>query len=986
VARILATGKVRLSIASTGLRREIQAAIKEAATGVREKIRIDIDVQDMTRQVDRAARDTRARIRVDVDDVHLRRQLAQLGNFSGRVLSSLISGRLFTAAGRAIRDYGAAIAALLPFLAGLAQGLTTATRALALLPAIAVAAAAVIGTLAVGFRGLGEALKNMDDLAAFNEALKNLSPNARDFARAIRRMRGEFKSLRLHVQERLFAGMDEVIERLARRNLPVLRKGLGGIAGELGRGFKMWARWASEAETVKDTGSILKNVKNALRELAPAGRDFAAALTDIVKVGSDFLPELADGAREAAARFREFIREARQTGRLREWLREGIREFGALFRLLRNIGSILSTVFQGITGTESGFLQAAEKMTDRWRKFLKSIEGQQSLRTLNETLKAISAALRQVLSGGFEQFGDILRAILPFLAEFTKIIGGALVAALKIVGPLLENIAEFMSANKDWLAPVIAGMLLFTKGLNLLQKPLKLLAAGLLLVRGRAKVAGAALGAAGLAGAIGGRGGRGGLLGVVGKLAKGGLILTIANELGAFNKVSKRTGEEFSVLDKGLRASALGWSAIPALITGNEEALRNIRREGHDIIEDIFGAPLRDLPLQLQGVNKEFLTTLGSLQKTRSAEERIKNLAAVTKEFGKEGVKQLKFLGEDLNAIGQQLRDEKSVDEWRKKWIDLGKSIGGSIKPAVATGISEFLRARTSIGESVDALRKRSTDAFSGIRNAFLGVGQSIRSSGATTFTSVGKSAGNLRNHTETVFERIKHDFVRSATSIGGTAATQFGKVAAEARKGSSGAASAFGGLGKSIANSIGNLSHIGRNAASQVASGILDGLGLVRSAAAGIGAAIRGALPGSPAEYGPLSGSGYPLLLGRKVTEQVAQGIRQQQDVLRQASIEMAQTVRTAISAPVTAPTVRFTGPGGILTGPGGRAGGPGAGGVVLQQTNVMRPGTDVRQFSEIVLQRGMTDLLSGVGTLSVSRQGVQAGVNDQLMDGVRL
>lgn len=50
-----------------------------------------------------------------------------------------------------------------------------------------------------------------------------------------------------------------------------------------------------------------------------------------------------------------------------------------------------------------------------------------------------------------------------------------------------------------------------------------------------------------------------------------------------------------------------------------------------------------------------------------------------------------------------------------------------------------------------------------------------------------------------------------------------------------------------------------------------------------------------------------------------------------------------------------------------------------VVNQTNIMRQGTDVKQFSDLVLGRNMGDYLSGASTLTVARNGVQAGVNDQ-------
>lgn len=56
-----------------------------------------------------------------------------------------------------------------------------------------------------------------------------------------------------------------------------------------------------------------------------------------------------------------------------------------------------------------------------------------------------------------------------------------------------------------------------------------------------------------------------------------------------------------------------------------------------------------------------------------------------------------------------------------------------------------------------------------------------------------------------------------------------------------------------------------------------------------------------------------------------------------------------------------------------------PTVGTTVVNQTNVMQPGADIHQFANTVLQRGYGDVIAGGSILSVSRQPVQAGVNDQ-------
>ncbi len=64
------------------------------------------------------------------------------------------------------------------------------------------------------------------------------------------------------------------------------------------------------------------------------------------------------------------------------------------------------------------------------------------------------------------------------------------------------------------------------------------------------------------------------------------------------------------------------------------------------------------------------------------------------------------------------------------------------------------------------------------------------------------------------------------------------------------------------------------------------------------------------------------------------------------------------------------------VIGGDGAALGSLGAGGLILQQTNIMQPGADVTQFAGEVWKRGASDLASGNSTLNVGRQSVQAGM----------
>jgi hypothetical protein len=105
-------------------------------------------------------------------------------------------------------------------------------------------------------------------------------------------------------------------------------------------------------------------------------------------------------------------------------------------------------------------------------------------------------------------------------------------------------------------------------------------------------------------------------------------------------------------------------------------------------------------------------------------------------------------------------------------------------------------------------------------------------------------------------------------------------------------------------------------------------------------------------------------------------------------AADAMARTVTNSLSNVgadvtngITATDVRA-----ITPVPGGA--GVGGDGIMLQlfQTNNMLPGADVRQFSDVVAQRAAREIAAGGNVLTVQRQPVQEGVNDQTINGVRV
>jgi len=62
----------------------------------------------------------------------------------------------------------------------------------------------------------------------------------------------------------------------------------------------------------------------------------------------------------------------------------------------------------------------------------------------------------EVFKAVFTTIGDVLKAAEPFLLSFARGIGALIMGGLKIIGPLLEDFAHWLSENKEIMAPLAA--------------------------------------------------------------------------------------------------------------------------------------------------------------------------------------------------------------------------------------------------------------------------------------------------------------------------------------------------------------------------------------------------------------------------------------------------------------------------------------------------------------------------------------------------
>lgn len=289
--------------------------------------------------------------------------------------------------------------------------------AIALLPAVGASAGIVIGTITLGLRGLGDAIK-ADSAKELDESFKSLSANGKKFATVIRDLKDEFDDFTKGIQQSLLANFDKEVSQLAKVLLPLLSKGFNGVATELNHAAHQLVGFIKEAQTLKDIEHVFSNTQQSVlvfrRSLAP----LAAAFRDIVAVGSDFLPVIAADIGGAAKNFADFIAEARKSGQLATFFENAIQSVRTLFTVIGNIGSILDAILDNarMVFGPGGFLGLLERVTERVDEFVHTLEGQVAILNF------------------FENLNKAADLVLPILGKLADLLFNTLIPALVQIG------------------------------------------------------------------------------------------------------------------------------------------------------------------------------------------------------------------------------------------------------------------------------------------------------------------------------------------------------------------------------------------------------------------------------------------------------------------------------------------------------------------------------------------------------------------------
>lgn len=496
----------------TEARKRGAAALEDLKVAARRSV-VTVDVgADTARAEEQLAvlsRDRRVNIKADVDKATISNGLRELsgilGKFSAVSTVPLFGGLIVGAVG-VVGALGSLSAAIAPVV-----------NNLFLLPAAAGAGAVAIGSLVVGFEGLGGAIKALTakDLTKWRAALAKLTPAAQDVALAMYQVQPSLTSIRKAVQESLLQGVGGDMRTFARTYLGdrgIIGRALTGSAKSWNAAIRSTFDYLVDTTTTPVVAQGLRQVDVAGQELSRTLRPLANIFVQLFTGGMPFITRMAKGIADMTLRLSDFVQESRQSGAMASFFERGFSTAKQLGRILRDLTIGLGNFFRAGTGEGQGMLDTIEKALARFREFTGSAQGQ-------EKFKQFFRDTRLIMDGVVQTLGVIAKlagGIGGFFSSWSEDIKRATVPATVLVGALGKiggGVGKIIGAGVSLTAArtmFTAAALQNTAALNML------------------RAAGAQAGAAG-AGALGGAGtaGRAGVLGRLrGALGIGGRAAT----------------------------------------------------------------------------------------------------------------------------------------------------------------------------------------------------------------------------------------------------------------------------------------------------------------------------------------------------------------------------------------------------------------------------------------------------------------------------
>lgn len=290
---------------------------------------------------------------------------------------------------------------------------------------------------------------------ALAAAMARLAPNARALVREVMALKPAWDSMRLDVQQRLFAGVAAAVAATAATVLPVLRRGLDATAGSL-NGMALGA--LSAARNLGRSGVLgtaLDGAAAGLHNLVRVPGQVVTAFGQIAAAGAPQFKRLTAAAGEAFDRISARLSTAFASGGMSQAIDMAVKTIGELGTVLGNIGHIIGSVFGAAQSSGGSFLQILGQITGAMATAFASPDVQAALHAVFSTMAQIGRTVAPLLVQALGVIAPVLTALGPPAQLLVRALGDALRPIIAALGPVLLAAADAVGDLVSAVAPLL---------------------------------------------------------------------------------------------------------------------------------------------------------------------------------------------------------------------------------------------------------------------------------------------------------------------------------------------------------------------------------------------------------------------------------------------------------------------------------------------------------------------------------------------------
>ncbi|MFF3891790.1 peptidoglycan DD-metalloendopeptidase family protein [Streptomyces sp. NPDC001812] len=277
------------------------------------------------------------------------------------------------------------------------------------------------------------------------DAMDKLSPNARAFVTTLQQMAPAWRSMKLDVQDTLFAGLGTRLQQVGTQILPTVRTGLMGAADELNLMGRNALGAVSNLEKTGTLRQVFDGLRQNLGNLSRIPGQLVTGFGQLSVAAQPAFNRMTGGLAESMDRAMAKMGKAFEDGRLEKAISTALDVAVQFGGVLADLGGIFAGIFKAAGNAGGDFFGVIGAAIKEIRRVVEMPEVQAALTQIFKALNAVAGLLAGAL-------GTALQALLPLLAAMAPVV----IQLAEQLGPILAQVFETLGAA---LMPIVEALM-----------------------------------------------------------------------------------------------------------------------------------------------------------------------------------------------------------------------------------------------------------------------------------------------------------------------------------------------------------------------------------------------------------------------------------------------------------------------------------------------------------------------------------------------